>query len=177
MSLLVEYRNTLSHLLCNDIINLFEKYKNDNLNYFEIPKKNSVWNKIEILLYRELLNKINNYKNTIMNDMNDTDINNIISILNDDLYLNHFLIQKFDISDIKKKIKNNNRNNSRYNILTFILFLNNIESGGEFISNDTVIKSEKGKLIIFSDKNNYEFISPISDVEYIISGEISIMIE
>ena len=52
--------DVLSDFLCDDIIELFNDNDNDSL---IIPKHCNKWNKIEKILYRELLINIKKYKN------------------------------------------------------------------------------------------------------------------
>jgi hypothetical protein len=62
-----------------------------------------------------------------------------------------------------------------YSFFEFILFLNDVEEGGEVeIMGKTKIKPEKGKLLIFPSGWCFPYCNkmPISDDQYIITGKI-----
>jgi len=159
MSTLIEYSNSISDILCKDIIKLFEKKK---INYFEIPKNDDVWKRTEKFLYNELLTKINSYKNTFINTNKNIE-------LPEDIYLNKFTIQKYmNYNDVQ-----NNRTNSRYTVCNFIFFLNTAEVCNKIIINGKTINTTSGKLLIFMDEDSYNIKSINTDLQYIIYGQIT----
>jgi len=176
MTFVLEYPNILSNLLCEDIICLYDE-ENDkkNTNIMNIPKNSDTWDKIERILYKNVLIKINEYKINMVNKNND-----IVSELSKTLKLTNFTIQKYDESSIPI---NFSRINSRKNIVTFILFLNKVE-GGEIIFKKTdltdntntenyIVRPEIGKLIIFPDDINHIFkIQKYKGSYYVISNQI-----
>lgn len=191
---IVEYKNFINKGVCDDIIDLFNESENLEMkNYNDkstletisssillIPKNNKDWEKIEKYLYKELLNKINDYKNKIFEIIVDNDYfkDNMISNLNSNMYLKNFVIQKIDNSKEKIILKDNYyRIYDRYNFLTFILYLNDIDKGGKiYFDNGSAINSEKGKLILLPDDIQYLYhiVPPISIEQYIITGQICI---
>ena len=117
MSFIIEYSNILSDILCEDIIDLFnEKSESQSMN---IPKNSKDWYKIELLIYKNILIKINEYKISMLNK-NDK----IVNDLSKTLKINNFTIQKYNDDFLPVKF---NRINSRQNVVTFILFLNTFE--------------------------------------------------
>jgi hypothetical protein len=175
MSNIIEYNNILPELLCNDIIDLFiEETEDENKTIFNIPKNNDEWKKIEKILYKELLIKIKTFKNhLLMNNTNEN--NNLLILLNKQLFTKHFTILKYDMKEGVEFIKNYQRTNNRFNVMTYVFFLNSIENGGEiYFSNGNIVKSETGKLLLFPDDMEYEYKckSPISNDQYIISGQL-----
>ena len=155
---LCEYKNALSNILCEDIIEKFETFQK---NYFEIPKNDNEWNKIERILYKQLLININNYKSHIIQHLNNIDNINILPNFNN-LYTKNLVIEKHDIYLIEKNMSYN-----RYNILIYVFFLNTVECEG-------IIKPEIGKLIICDFDSYNKYILNIIDnkILYKISGII-----
>ena len=114
--------DVLSDFLCDDIIELFNDNDNDSL---IIPKHCNKWNKIEKILYRELLINIKKYKNKILNNIlnkNDKDISEVCKMIDKDMYLKHFKIIK--IVNDNNNLVYNLREKNRYNVISFIYFLN-----------------------------------------------------
>jgi hypothetical protein len=170
MNTIFEKHNSLNDIICESIIELFEK------NIFYIPKNNKEWERIERTLYKEILIGLNEYKMNLMNNIN---LNNeLITLLNNDLYTKDICIQKIDIGEnITNKY---NLIPNRYNVITYIFYLNDIKQGGEvvFYNNDMenkMINPEKGKLVLFPEDINllsYKCCAPIENVQYIISGQL-----
>jgi hypothetical protein len=167
-----EYINTLPEILCDDIIEKYEEeisVDENALSHFIIPKTHKKWVRIEKLIYKELLINLIKYKTDFFKNNNiDNDFN---CLLKKNLYIKEFIIQKCENS-IKDLVIYNNR----YNILTFILYLNDVSLGGEItFDEETTIKPEKGKLIIFKEDVNlkYFYNYNITDNLYIISGQFS----
>lgn len=193
---------SLPEILCKDIIELFDnqennkikkiniKMKNNLYNIFDdsyleysylefiIPKKNIHWERIECLLYKELLIHINNYKQELIKNFNNKDDNNLIILLNNKLFTKDFTIQKYNkvSNDCELKIKKYKNTNNRYNLLYYIFFLNTISKGGEIIFKNNnridIITPEICNLLLFNDKIDYECNLPKSDNQYIICGQI-----
>lgn len=180
-NLIIEYKKTLPNILCEDIIEKFEENKEENhqIYKFIIPKNEPEWKKIETIIYKELLKKINEYKSYIINNNLNDETNNLLLLLTNSLYIKDFIIQKYTTE--KKTIEENmifknNRTNNRYNVLSFIYFLNDIENGGYIaFGNQTNIKSETGKLLIFPENINYfhkVYFPTAGSPQYIISGQL-----
>ena len=183
MDYIFEFNNSLTTILCENIIELFEEDCN-NETKFNIPKNNENWKKIENILYKEILIKINNIKNKIILDINKNI--DFIDLLNKSLYTKDLCIQK--INSEEDIINKYNFIPNRYNVFTYIFYLNDIE-GGEIVftkfnskniinnslNNEIIINPKKGKLIIFiEDINNYYYYkyNIPKESQYIISGQI-----
>lgn len=177
-NLILEFKKTLPNILCEDIIEKFEENNEEEPIYkFIIPKNEPEWKKMETIIYKELLIKINEYKSYIINN----NLNNeMLLLLNNSLYIKDFIIQKYSTEcEIiqENTVFKNNRINSRYNVISFIFFLNKVEHGGEIVfeNNQIKIKPETGKLLIFPENINYfhKLYLPISgSPQYIISGQL-----
>jgi len=175
-NLIVEFKNVISTELCEDIIETYE-HSNHIKDEYEIPKNNILWEKIEKLLYTVLLENLKNYKiNCFIKG--DKHSMNTYSKINRELYTKSFVIKKYNKqSDIVYKKEINKRNN-RYIILYFLFYLNSSDKGGDVILFDDVyIKSETGKLAIFPDNKDCHIQLPISNDLYIITGELSYVIQ
>jgi hypothetical protein len=169
----VEYSNVIPPILCNDIINYFNK---ENSNIFLIPKNNTKWKRIEMLLYKELLLHIDKYKKTLLNQLTDIYTNQLYSSLSSKLYLDSFKIIKYSQQESDIFINNYELTNNRHNVLSFIFYLNDLSEGGEisFKNNNITVKANKCSLIIFPENipNNYKCKLPIHTDQYIITGQI-----
>ena len=200
---ILENKNIISKDLCYDIINLFNINCGNN-EYYDIPKNiiknennntNNEWSNIERFIYKQILINIYKYKQKIIlskpyfiksNGKNEDFRSYLLQNLNKNMQIKYFTIQKLlnniDFSSSNKTLNYNMKikcNNSRYNILSFIFFLNKIVDGGEIHFNDNIIvKSEIGKLVIFPEDINfiYNYICPKKkeDIQYIITGQILI---
>lgn len=164
-------KKVLIDVLCQDIIELFEGF-----NKYEmiIPKHSEKWEKIELLLYKELLNYIFKYKNNliIQNSKQDEIKNTIIQNLNKELYIKSFKIRKFfnnttEILYIKPPPNDPNR----YNILNFIFCLN--DNKCEIMIDKNTILPKSGYLLLFPNDILYKIKIPISEKQYIIYGELA----
>jgi len=182
MSFLFEYNNSLTDMLCETIIESFDSELHDG-NIFNIPKNSKTWGKIERMLYKELLVKLNETKLKLLENINMN--NELLLLLNKSLYTKHITIQKIDIGD--KCINNYNLIPNRYNVLTYIFYLNDIMEGGELIFNvdnvsgnnstnltKNIIKPTIGKLVLLQEDIKFPYICclPKSNVQYIISGQL-----
>jgi len=173
-----EYNNSLTDIICENIIEFFDEDSNDNI--FNIPKYNKKWERIERLLYKELLMRINDYKNKLLQNIN---LNNeLLLLLNNELYTKYLSIQKIEVGK-NEIIDKYNFVPNRYNVLTYIFYLNDIDEGGEVIfiplENESVetytIKPKKGKLVLFPENINtcnYKVLLPTNYSQYIITGQL-----
>jgi hypothetical protein len=177
MTSIFEYNNSLTDMICENIIEQFEE-NNGNNNIFNIPKNNKEWERIERLLYKELLMRLNDYKNKLLENIN---LNNeLYTLLNNELHTKHFSVQKINIG--KDKIVYNFTPN-RYNVLTYIFYLNDVDDGGEVVFpssenrmlDNYIIKPKRGKLVLFPeniDMFNYNVKCPANCSQYIITGQL-----
>jgi len=175
MSLIFEQPNLFTDFLCEDIIDLFNEMNTDKSNIINIPKNDNTWTKIEKILYKNILIKLNEYKISLLNK---NDAGDLVNELSKSLKLQHFTIQKYN-DNIPEKFS---RINSRKNVVTFILFLNKPEEGGEILFKEKIENNyethimfpEIGKLIIFPDNIDYIFkINKYKGDYYVISNQIS----
>ena len=175
-TLIIEYPNSITELLCDNII---ENYEINEKSIFEIPKNNEKWTRIEKLLYKELLININKYKNSILH-LNTVDSINILNLISKPLFTNSFLINKLSsqLTDGKLtdgKQANYFKKNNRYNVLSYIFYLNTVTDGGEIhFVNGAHILPKKGKLVLFPENLDYMYkpTIPISNDQYIIYGQL-----
>jgi hypothetical protein len=167
-------KEILPDVLCEHIIELFEEdveCENRNNPVFIIPKKNKRWEKIERIIYKELLVNLNRFKNDLMNNIRCDDDIEFIYKLNDNLFLKEFKIEKMSNENMLKKT------NNRYNVLSFIFFLNELpqkfKSGLSLdIENNTIMVYKQGDLVflrehVFSNKN-----VRLIENQYVISGQL-----
>lgn len=185
-TMIIEYKRTLSDVLCEDIIDKFEENFAENsvvgnsAELFIIPKNCVEWRKIETVLYKELLIKINEYKNNIINGNLCDETNELLLLLNKTLFIKDFIIRKYlagggggDGASAAFKLS---RTNNRYNVLTFVYFLNDCDGGGgELVfENDIKIAAKVGKLLIFPENREHhnKLYVPADGFQYIISGQL-----
>jgi hypothetical protein len=159
-----EYKNKLPVGLCEDII---EKLDSEIINTpFDIPKNNKSWEKIERLIFKQLLIHIHDYKTKLALQTDE-----IVIDLNNTLFTKHFRIYKNypNQSTLPYAITPN-----RYNVLTYIFFLNDIDFGGELVFDTVTIKPKAGKLVLFPYvfEDKYKYISPVSSSQYLICGQL-----
>ena len=212
-----EINKSITNILCDDIISIFllennfiNKYNknyflinddkiikmNDSsINYFdfkqfEIPKNSLKWNKIESILYKQLLINLKNYKDEILQFINSIEYNNIYNdynefniFLNNKIFLKSFFIQEYKATNPNIFITDFNKQNSRYNIITFIFFLNDDNNCEIIITNNNtgllekkdeiIIKPKKGKLVLFSENMNYQYKYKLSENSiFLITGQL-----
>jgi len=173
-----EIKNSIPDILCNEIITMFElengRYEgvtigglNKNIKDttdFVIPKKNTIWKKIEGFLYNELYSAIKLYfKDRYFPDNNFT--------------VDDFLIIKYEKNKGKYLTHNDfyiNYTEKKYRVITFLWYLNNINEGGEtvFYNGNIKIIPETGKLILFPCSWTFPHSGsiPYSNNKYIITG-------
>jgi hypothetical protein len=191
-----ENNNSISKLLCKEIIELYEdpKIKKNNgvtiggLNKeikdttdYIIPKSSSdeKWNKLEQFLYKELnknlleyLKKIN--KNSYKSENNSNHDSTLFN--NETLEVRSFMIQKYE-KNVGKYVYHNDfaieKDTYKHRVITFLWYLNTVEEGGETEFWDNYkIKPKVGKLILFPASWCFPHRGkvPISDNKYIITG-------
>ena len=229
-----EFNKSIPNILCDDIIEQFLLEKNINNNFnknfyiknendfikqndtinnffdfkqFEIPKNCLKWNKIENILYKQLLINLKKYKDEILlfinsikyNDRN-YDYNELNVLLNKKIYLKSYYIQEYKAKHSNIFITDYNKINNRYNIITFIYFLNDYDDddckiiiSNHFSNSDdknipvgekerlsvpsenesVIIKPKKGKLVLFSENMNYQYKYELSkNTIYLITGQL-----
>ena len=155
-------KNSLPEMLCDDIIEFFEEDLDNNKsykNFFVIPKKNEKWDKIERFVYKEILIKLNEYKNFLIKNMQNENEIELINYLNNDLFTRDFKIEKCNSE------KFCSRSNNRYNVLTFIFYLN---EPNDFDNTNITIK--KGTLIFLTDTDYHKI--KLLNRQYIITGQL-----
>ena len=89
MSIIFEYEKSFTDMLCNNIVEEFDDLSKD---IFIIPKHDELWRNIEKTIYKELLIRLNEFKINLINKVNEN--NELISLLNNSLYIKDFIIQK-----------------------------------------------------------------------------------
>jgi hypothetical protein len=196
---LYENHTSLSHELCDEIIHLFNEEEckspgmtqgginlnvKDTLDY-EILVNNPKWSKIRQCLIDELIYNIEIYidlldtlaYNSLPIDINNSNIKGLFKELDiETLNLNTLMIQQYK-SNKGRYIYHNDfavdTKLSRYRVLTYIWYLNDVNEGGETIIWDNhKIKPTTGKLLLFPATWTYPHsgLMPISNDKYIITG-------
>jgi len=174
--------NSLSTLLCDEIIELFEKSsakydgvtigglnKNvKNTDELTIYKNDIKWSRIHNLLEKELTNNVKNYITKCKLFLPDG-----YPIFNSDLLIDTIQIQKYT-KNIGKYIYHNDEliQDKKKRVLTFIWYLNDVLDGGETEFLNFNIIPEAGKLFIFPSTWTYPHKAnmPISNDKYIMTG-------
>lgn len=139
-----EYRDILTEECCEDII---EKIQEEPLT--EIPKNNKDWIRIEHHLYKNLLSCISNYKKKRVKNVALETHSSISQELLEGLQ-QKMGVESFKIIQTTTQVAHYNRSMSRYNLLTFVLYLNKVENG-KLVFDNKVIESEIGKLVLFPE--------------------------
>jgi hypothetical protein len=163
---IISYPNTLTEVLCDDIVEYYDELGTDD--NFIIPKNNNTWKKIELNIYKQLLMKVNDYKNKFICMDSNQNAFDIIQMLNSDLYIKDFTIQKLKSNNTKYY-----RENNRHNKLAFLFFLREPEECEEIVFNHLVIKPQKGLLLLFPDSISKCYKIKIKENQYVISGQFS----
>ena len=169
MSNIYVYNKVLPNILCKDIINKFNNitekdyiYNNvtDNIQMceYKIPIQDQLWERIENTLSKVLLSCLLKHPN----------IENLI--------LDSFYIQKY-VANNNLCIDNYNTKLSRYNKLTFILYLSGFESAEvKLISepgNIEIKEINKNTLILIPEDINYIYQHKLhKGNNYIITGQL-----
>ena len=181
------YENqSLSHEICEKIIELFNKYthgsehttSNKKIINLEISSTNiSETNDfyfIKNILVQELEKNIQSYYNKLDNN------NYFFNLTHTTKTIHNFLIKRYiNIKTCEYQshdINNNNNNfNNKSKIITFIWYLNDIHDGETDISGYKV-KPEQGKLLLFPSEWFFPYNDTYSTInnKYIITGSIYI---
>lgn len=191
--LIYTYDYAISPLLCKTIIDMYEE-EDERYNGitgsgynpsiketldFIIPNSVSRWERINTFLNKELVKNVKNY----LNELNVIDNFNVLSpayIGGDFLQYDSFMIQKYFINKGKFEYHHDffcDFEKSRYRIITFIFYLNDVDEGGETeIWGHTHIKPTTGKLLLFPACWTFPHCGkmPISSDKYIITGWLNI---
>jgi hypothetical protein len=187
-----EIDNALSDEMCDNIIHLYElNYKlhrdgqifagvNKNVKNTRdmlIPKNNDIWKNIEKTLYVSLHEGLNKYLDSIQKDEYSIGKNTPFKMFAGfELTIDYFMIQKYEKNDGKYIYHNDYRcdiSNSKYRVITYIFYLNDVIEGGEteFWATHR-ITPKKGKVVFFPSTWSYPHCGkmPISSDKYIITG-------
>jgi len=188
MELIKIYNNSLSHLLCDNIINIFESSDNksegetnggiqkeikNTMDLLSFNIENEEWKIIDNFIRKELNNKLDIYYYEINNGNLKNCLFSPYRVMED----SGFQIQKYNVEEGFYIFHNdfNIIEPNKFRVLTYLWYLNDVEEGGETeFYNGMKIKPEKGKLLIFpacwtyAHKGNI----PISNDKYIMTGWI-----
>jgi hypothetical protein len=194
---LYENHTSLSNKLCNEIIHLFNEEEcklpgrtaggvntnvKDTLDYVIV--NNPKWSKIRQCLIDELIYNIEVYINSLDTpaynslpiDINNSNIKVSYKELDiDSLTFNTLMIQQYK-SKKGRYIYHNDFSldfkSSRYRVLTYIWYLNDVDEGGETFFLHGKIKPKKGKFVLFPATWTYlhKGNMPISNDKYIVTG-------
>lgn len=172
-----EYNGVIPNKLCDEIIENIDKNieNNEEYNLFVIPKHSDKWSKIELYLYKQLLIHTKKLHDNIFTENKDNDF---LIELNKPMKLNCFNLIKYN-SIVNKEIVNYNKKLSRFNVMTFVYFLNDIPNfnGIEVLYNNEKknIIPHKGTLIFLQENLDYKTIYNIPNKKYyIITGQITL---
>jgi hypothetical protein len=103
--------------------------------------------------------------------LNSNKSNELLVLLTNELFTKDFNVQKIEKAKdptFCRYLKSHNR----YNVLSYIFYLNDIDNGGEIVFNNVTIKPEKGKLVLFPEEYGYNFTNPNHDNQFIIYGQL-----
>jgi hypothetical protein len=191
--LYIEVNKTVPTILCKDIIQLFEiepfenfksRIKFENLvitpnkcfdfdNMYDImciPKHNSEWFNIERLVYKEVLTNIYKFRLKLTACINEKSIT-LLELLNNKLMSDSFKIQKYSPAESEIIINSFHKTYNRYNVLTFVIFLNTVEDA-ELVIDNKRINVDEGKLLIFFDELPFKFHLSTSQPMYLITSQL-----
>ena len=186
-----QVKKSIPDRLCSDIITMYElentRYPGltmggllkdiKNTTDMIIPKNNPMWTKIETFLYNELSNALKKYLIHIDDDnFNIDDRPSKFTYFNsENLHIDWFMVQKYDMQDGKYIYHSDSLNESnRHRVITYLWYLNDVTDGGEteFWGGKYDIKPETGKLLLFPACWSFPHRGkmPISNDKYIITG-------
>lgn len=182
-----QQKNVLTSDLCDKII----QYYNDSKETYEgvtygglnknikdtrdliIPSTDPYWENINTVLYESLYANILIY----LKQINPDTVSYRIFPTNR-LTESFFMIQKYQKNKGKYVYHNDSRfESSKYRVITFIWYLNNVEEGGETeFWGEYSVKPEKGKLVLFPASWTFPHCGkmPISHDKYIVTGWLCI---
>jgi hypothetical protein len=144
-----------------------------------IPKNDKNWERIENVLQKELEIGLKKYMNSLKKEEyyfpNNSGIN--YTLIDDSLHIDYFMIQRYQKGKGKYVYHcdyHNDVKQSRYRVITYIFYLNDVVDGGEteFWGGTFKIKPTRGKLVLFPATWTYPHrgVMPISDNKYIITS-------
>lgn len=170
-----EYRNIFTSGFCDDLIEQIQEYPQQT----EVPKNDDIfWKKIEHHLYLNILLCIANYKKKRIKNMA-LEADNPISKEILDGFNYKLKIDSFKIIQNTQKVEHYKRSVSRYNLMTFVIYLNHVEfEHGRLIFKDKIIEPEAGKLVLFPETPELPYCGespPVGVIQYIITGQISLI--
>lgn len=175
-------KNSLSKLLCEEIIDRFEKedkkragitFAGENKDIkdtldFHLSHNPDDWKDIDKVLTNELSKALNLYFENINKDIKILVCDNLTDL--------GFQLQKYN-KGVGKYIFHNDHqiylNDGMDRALTYIWYLNDVEEGGETsFYNKGKVRPEQGKLVLFPACWTYPHsgIMPVSSDKYIITG-------
>lgn len=165
------YKYIIPDLLCTEIIELFET--NNKSNIVIIPKDNDKWIRIERFIYKNLLEKINDYKKNIIININQNNNTELHKQINDDIYVKNFTIQ---YCDSKNTYESYNRQYVKHSVVNFVFYLSECDNGTlEFTYKNISIQPTPGVLVLFPDYIDYKYKIPTCN-HYVITGQfVSLM--
>ena len=171
--------------ICSEILNLYKNSEESiyngitkgglmktvkNTRDMNFPLGNAKWIKYEHIIYNAIQRALKNYTNWLDKERN-------INIRNSMLVADNFLIQSYKQNEGMYKEHHDasvyyNRKMNR--MITFIIYLNDVEEGGEtdFFRGNIKIKPEVGKIVLFPATWCYphKAVTPISSDKTIITG-------
>lgn len=162
------YNKVIPNILCKEIMNKFNNITNNyiynnikgNIRFYEyrIPIKDNLWERIENTLSQLLLSCLLKYPNT------------------ENLILDSFYIQKYE-TDNNLFIDSYNTKLSRYNKLTFILYLSEFKSAEVKLTsgqeNIEIKEINKSTLILIPEDINYIYQHELhKGNNYVITGQL-----
>jgi hypothetical protein len=189
MNFIYEYDYALSDELCQDIINLYEqsddkydgvtgggmnKAVKDTTDLI-INSNNEQWKNIADFLKNELIYNLKQY----MDNINFEYKKHNYELFDRAVDISNFMVQKYE-KNVGKYIYHNDfsvdHDTKKHRILTYIFYLNTVETGGEteFLNEKIKIKPKTGKLLFFPAFWTYPHrgVMPVSSDKYIITGWI-----
>lgn len=177
-----EFKNAIPDMCCDEIMQMYELENNrydgtvlagvlkdvKDTRDFIIPHNDPKWKNIEMCITTELQNCLSKYIKKIKEDA-------YPSYDYDGMYVKNLMIQKYQKMHGRYTMHDDfNEEDDGYRVITFLVYLNNVEDGGEtsFYGGKYKIKPEKGKIMFFPAEWSYphEGIMPVSSDKYIITN-------
>jgi len=162
--------------ICDEITEKFDSESNSkkSINILIDMQYNVMWTHIKNIVLDEVYKNLNIYYEKLNNNIF------FFDRVHDTKTINRFIIHKYNKNECYSTYKNDffvDFQNKKSRILTFIIFLNTIDEGGELIFFENYkIKPEKGKIVIFPSEWFFPYCEKISlsHDKYIIKGWIYI---
>lgn len=181
-----EKKNIIDNKTCKEIIDLFECDNNKRRGEYGLQQINvNVKNTTDLLI--SVFHNWIEYDKIIFNNLSILlseyiyKLNNIncyaYNFLNSSIFFdNGFQIQKYIKNNGKYIWHNDSKEKLQNRMIAFIIYLNDVEEGGETMFHNFKIKPETGKVIFFPSSWTYihKGCVPISNDKYIITGWFSI---